>query len=905
MTESSRKSNTYAAYLPLIAGVLLLLFRKGAASHGTPGDALLYNGLFGLGAPLLFTFAGLFFARKMRELPSLKKRFRLLAGPFAAVIAVCLLYIIYLIAVDGSVEAVAGAVRGFFTRGLHPYFWFMPAGLILLTLLCFLKGHAPRPVLIATAALYAVSVLVCGYNAVNAPALSGVRSWLASVFQTSNCGVFSAGLFVLLGAKLAERGPRRSFRFYLAGAAISAAVCAGEVLLSLKFFYGDQACLFFASAPTAYCIVACFVKAGELKTEGLADPVRFGVSFLAASQFLCVIANRSLIYKDSLLSTLFSADRARFEMIVLPALLFSLLLCAFLSPDKGFSGIIVKDLQTLFLLVLRLPGRLSALLGPRVRGALCMLAAAGLPVLVYFYERAIAVSVCTAVFCVCLVVILFCALGRDMRPGGMHARFYLCFVLLSVLIFVSAVLSGAYAYRQVGRVMLYFMLPFAAVLAARKDAVRPLLRSMADGVYLAFGLFAVYCAMLRPYDITRYKGPFANANMCGLWCAAVFAVALCRVPFAADLKTVKNNLIHYIVAGGAFAFAVFTISRTAAVGCAAACAVRFAIALFGKSDTAPTLRGAKRFIRLAAAYAVMLALGLTFSYLTVRVVPAVTDMPDYLFSEFTNDDIYTEKVLPDAGIGDPHYISPARLVRAWVSRTVGSGDSLNEMATGRIGIYKTFLENLSFFGSSQMVLPVEGSDIPLFAHNAFLQIAFNCGIPMGLAYLALIAAAFVLGLRRGLRGEFTGAAAAVLLAAYGVCGCFESMESYYYPLLLGAMLAVCLVSLAPEPLPAAAKAGSAETAETETPAEAETPAETEAPDETETPAETEAPAEAEASTEVQTSSVQTAPQKKRRLLHIGLRLLLICALAAAFCVFAAAVLSAATGEIHTLLRQFT
>ena len=309
-------------------------------------------------------------------------------------------------------------------------------------------------------------------------------------------------------------------------------------------------------------------------------------------------------------------------------------------------------------------------------------------------------------------------------------------------------------------------------------------------------MFTEYCVLFRPYDITRYKGPFCNSNMCGLYVVTVFAVALCNLPSRVTAKTLRRHLIYYLTAGGSLAFILLTISRTAALSAAVLILIRLAIAFLENREKGRTLRAAAGLLPSGVAMAVCFAVCFLGVYGCVRIIPGLLDRQNYLYVELTDSMLTPYKVLPGAALSDPNYISLPRFFEAWTNRTVGGGETLNEISTGRLDIYLAFLKNLTVSGHTEMRIPVEGNFSNMYAHNAFLQIAYNCGIPTGVLYLLCCGFGFLRGMSRKGRAASAGVGA-VLTAAYLSCGMFESIEMFYYPLLFTALLGIALSVLSP------------------------------------------------------------------------------------------------------------
>ena len=128
---------------------------------------------------------------------------------------------------------------------------------------------------------------------------------------------------------------------------------------------------------------------------------------------------------------------------------------------------------------------------------------------------------------------------------------------------------------------------------------------------------------------------------------------------------------------------------------------------------------------------------------------------------------------------------------------IASYDNVNELSTGRIDIYLQYLKSISLYGHSAVRIPIYTTGEIMYAHNAFLQIAFNCGILEGIGWLGLCIAVILRGIKNSLKDKKHAIFAAVAVSAYFTCGMFESIETFYYPLLFSALFGFMLFMITP------------------------------------------------------------------------------------------------------------
>ena len=76
-----------------------------------------------------------------------------------------------------------------------------------------------------------------------------------------------------------------------------------------------------------------------------------------------------------------------------------------------------------------------------------------------------------------------------------------------------------------------------------------------------------------------------------------------------------------------------------------------------------------------------------------------------------------------------------------------SGDASN----GRVAMYIAYLQNLNLTGHDVMWLTMENGETTTHAHNIILQVAYDCGVPTGLIFLAVLVLLFAASYRYALK----------------------------------------------------------------------------------------------------------------------------------------------------------
>ena len=794
--------------IPFAAGLVLLLsMNRELLPFGTAMNVAVPV-LRSLAYSLVFLFFGYYFAAGTadetgKDRFSAFRRLSLFYTGAAVLYCLCLLASAYA-AGSSELSGIFSELARFLTGGAPAALWFLPAALISAGIVCFVRPQNRRGILLAAAILYGFALLVTTYRQLLPAFLAPVRTVMTTAFSDGHCGFLSALLFTVAGYSLHGSPPKRAAGTYLALSVLFCAALTGETVLVLRTGSVNSAALFASSFPAALFLFCFLLKLSGGPSVQTTPIFVLGTSILLVGQFCCALYQEAALY-PTLLFRLFSNGTGTVETALFVSFVVSAVRLAAFDRRRGWLPAFCLYAQRLIFSLFATAAFLLSFVGKRVKNLLAVLSFAGLTTLIWFYERAIALETCDRIFVVCCVVVLLCEVHPDLKPDRLSPGAFSAFFLAGTAMLISARLFNAENYAQIARLLLYFFIPLLVFAASGENAARPLLSRYTAGCYLSFAVFFVFCVLFRPFAAERYQGAFCNPNMCALYAVTVFAVAMCRISPDAPRKDLRKNLIHYLAAGASFAFALLTISRNALVGVLAILFVKlfqtFQAVRGGEKDLRRALR---RFLPSAAVYPLCFLLCFFGVYLSVRKIPGLAVRWYDLFAKLSGG--LLTPYMPKAG-GAPSGADPvtlSRFLRAWFDRTLYN-DSLNDLSSGRLTIYLAYLKRLSFSGSDLLRIPVEGFDTPMFAHNAFLQLAFNCGLLGGVLYTAHTFLCLLTGLFSRKRAE-AAKAGVILLAGYAVCGMFESIEMFYYPILFCAFLgtAFCTMTVGSgRPVPAA------------------------------------------------------------------------------------------------------
>ncbi len=683
------------------------------------------------------------------------------------------------------------------TKGFPAQLWIIPVVIAAVSVILLLrKSLSLKKITAIAAVIYLISTFILNFSLLFPDELYSVRKLFSSLFGYNHSGVFSGMLFIALGMQLAEKRIYRKKSAYLLGTVASAVFLIAEMLL-IKEYGGNRnsyfciSSVFFAynlTVFTALCPSIGFFNENLLK--------EFGKSFFLAGQILTGARIFLKSYPASIFAKFFITEAKSIEFILFFSLCISLFYCANKCNNEDITRVFIHLLQKAVLTVFYLPSVISSKINGNLKNIVCISAFAALPLLLWFIERQINHSLCCDLFFICLVIILFCSLDKRLSPSRVSAGFFTGFFILATALYLTSTIYSVPGYTDIGRMMLFFFLPLGIEIAGSKERIAQLLKNYTYGLYISYGIFFFYCACFRPYDITRYKGAFCNANMCGLYLVAVCLTALCNLPRINGIKDILKQPLHWFVFGTSFAFTAFTISRTAALGVAAALAVKFISEYFCIGQIRTINRNtAKKALSAISLLIIIMTGGLIISYTAIRCIPAIVDNPIFLLVEYT--DTYEYKVKPGESFFSENYISPIRFFEAWLNRSFSSADNINDLSTGRIDIYAQYLKSITIQGHSALRIPISATGEFMYAHNAFLQLAYNCGLPVGLGFAVFCAAAVFRALKKSITDKKFIIFGAVAVAAYFSCGMFESMECFYYPLLFSALTGFMLLAVSP------------------------------------------------------------------------------------------------------------
>ena len=249
-----------------------------------------------------------------------------------------------------------------------------------------------------------------------------------------------------------------------------------------------------------------------------------------------------------------------------------------------------------------------------------------------------------------------------------------------------------------------------------------------DNICFGSLMFAVFFLILSfvagpPLSTEQFGGILFNQNSLGLVCIALFPAGLtmCR----------ENKLTAgMIIIGITTAFAYFSTSRTTILAISLQLVYALFILILDVIGKHSLLREKIKKIVLFVIVCVLSCFVLFWLFTSAKAIEAKMfpqiQMENIYGDTLTFDELY-EKFGGHMGKG-----------------LDGEGDY--SFSSGRIGIWKDYAENLTFFGHKKeerdQVISGTRIYVSTNAHNAYLQLAYGAGIPagIGLLWISLVAA---------------------------------------------------------------------------------------------------------------------------------------------------------------------
>ncbi len=338
-----------------------------------------------------------------------------------------------------------------------------------------------------------------------------------------------------------------------------------------------------------------------------------------------------------------------------------------------------------------------------------------------------------------------------------------------------------------------------------KDRYIPVL---AAGLQLNFYCSMLYC-LLHRYFAAFVSGRFSFVfhtvtvtaeylTMMGCAAFALLYAAVRNVPEGARVREAFRSVLpEFVFFGTVWSYALFTASRTVLLAMTVSILGMFVVMCFRSA----------RVVRpgmLAAMTALSALVMLTPVFTLQRIIPPMYGKPEYMEIEdaspelrgWTNwDSRYLMSVERFSGVlmdklmgvergsydypedrynydenGGYVYKTVSGLTRprsggggnpASSGGLIEEGNDADRMANGRLTIWRSYLPYLNLTGHEEMGVPLPNGEIAVHAHNVYLQVAHDNGVPVGILFVLTLAVSALSG---AIWGRMKGGEAFVPLA---------------------------------------------------------------------------------------------------------------------------------------------
>ena len=369
-----------------------------------------------------------------------------------------------------------------------------------------------------------------------------------------------------------------------------------------------------------------------------------------------------------------------------------------------------------------------------------------------------------------------------------------------------------------------------------------LLVNVCRGVILQFMVATGYALLHRPYTTyrtARYPHIFHTVTTTAAYltvveCAAM-VILLSKLRKSRELRNSWKELVLF---GVVSAYMLFTMARTGFM--AVGVALLFAVIVMSDGKGKEKLLNMGKSL-LAMVLAVLVCFPVTFT--VQRTVPAlVSDPYMYEFENFRDDtlrgrklnsvdvmrvgrfiELFAEKIfnIPSGTfdpygeieeyrrthdefgneIGDAGKVLDIEGVKA-VGKLVASADYMpeemeeepeNDYTNGRLDIFRSYIEQLNMKGHEEMGAILQTGEAATHAHNIYLQVAYDHGIPVGILFVLVGMGTFVYSCIYYKRKKDIISYAAlpvVVTAAFGAAGMVEWIFHLSHPCGLVLMMVI-------------------------------------------------------------------------------------------------------------------
>lgn len=371
------------------------------------------------------------------------------------------------------------------------------------------------------------------------------------------------------------------------------------------------------------------------------------------------------------------------------------------------------------------------------------------------------------------------------------------------------------------------------------------LQDIAAGVGIQFFFMVGYCLLHRVYlafIYTRYPMNFHTVTVTAVYltvvqCAAatLFLEKLLETEGQSWKRRLASGWPQILFFGVASSYMVMTMSRTGAMAVIAVLLVLLTAYGFSGKENAFFGEVFRKGFRRAGLWLLLMILVFAVHFPAVftlqRIVPAVISEPRTFELES-----YPQEVTRGNRYDSMYYMCLERFWAVFGNKyfgleekpydfyhhwdnveedpedeedgTAGGEDEdggeeqpeekdQDDYSNGRMDIFRAYLRNMNLTGHKTMGAPLEDGTIAVHAHDIYLQLAYDSGVPAGILFLLILALtwfrACIYYKRRHPAGEAAAALPLAAITGFGVTGIVEWVFHLCNPMTI--LLMMCIAPL--------------------------------------------------------------------------------------------------------------
>ena len=380
--------------------------------------------------------------------------------------------------------------------------------------------------------------------------------------------------------------------------------------------------------------------------------------------------------------------------------------------------------------------------------------------------------IATGVLCVFFGIIIFAGLSADMKPLKLRPILWICWFGMGILMAATGVLVEPNVLATAA-IWLVAMPVFFVVWGNRK--LEELVKPFVNGIYLAFAVTFLICAINYPVSGGAYTGYYENQNGLALHCAGIYVIAL--VDLFSQERFNWRNCVAAVVAGFSAAMLFYTNARggqLAAVICTVAMLIFTAVTK--RKKIVKSVIGQVLPLVLAIAIAIpscvsVFAFGFNLKngHILQADKPSVGEVTVPPTEAPTTPPTEAPTTPPTEAPTAPPVGDALQDILDRQEERVNTGGDLDTITSGRVSLWKAYAKELQFLGHREdhQVLGANGKPIKMSSHLTLLQISYEYGALTGVFYLIFNLFAGVLSLIFAIKNKMKGYSAFPVMIAIG------------------------------------------------------------------------------------------------------------------------------------------